>query len=51
MIPEGLYIFSYTVADDLIFGMKCVENGDNQTVNGRGYFCWNMKTGEVADVS
>ncbi len=51
VIPEGLYIFSYIVADDLVFGIKCNENDDNQTVNGRGYFCWNVKTGEVTDVS
>ena len=50
IIPEGLYIFSYSVADDLVFGMKCVENGYNQTVSGRGYFCWNQKTGELTDV-
>ena len=51
IIPDELYIFSYTVADDLIFGMKCVENSYNQTVSGRGYFCWNKKTGEMTDVS
>jgi len=51
VLPDGLYIFSFTVADDLIFGIRCAENHWNQTVNGRGYFCWNMKTGEVADVS
>jgi len=51
IIPEGLYIFSYTVADNLVFGMKCNENNHNQTVSGRGYFCWNMKTGEVTNVS
>lgn len=51
IIPEGLYIFSYTVADDLVFGIRCNENDYNQTVNGRGYFCWNMRTGEVTDVS
>ena len=50
-IPAGLYIFSYTAADELIFGMKCVENSHSQTVSGRGYFCWNIKTGEVTDVS
>ncbi|MBQ8334300.1 MAG: hypothetical protein IJX93_11075 [Clostridia bacterium] len=49
-IPAGLYIFSYTVADDLVFGIRCHENSPNRTVNGRGHFCWNTKTGEVTDV-
>lgn len=51
ILPEGLYMFHFTVADDLVFGIRCNKNDYNQTVNGRGYFCWNMKTGEVTDVS
>ena len=51
VIPEGLYIFDYTVASDLVFGIRCVENTGTKKVSGRGYFCWNIKTGELTDVS